>query len=190
MYKRQVVGQAYKIVVAPNFPNGVAELAEPQSETYIVVASTVTLADLTAALEAAIDANTQSKFTATSTATTVVITQKDFTIEGFTVRLATSSDAIVATAAYVAPAGTAAIVTANVPPTTTVGGAAYDTYIITIDNRKYFGSDGDVSAEQVQAIVYANIAGAGSYANFTAAMLAIFDGSNGAPVLGLSLIHI
>lgn len=179
-----VVGTAYKIVIRPNFPDGLAELAEPRSETYIVVASTAVLADLTIALTAAINANTQSKFTSTSTVTTVVINQRDFTIEGFTVTLATNSDAIATGTPYVAPAGTAAIVAANVPPSTTVGGAAYDTYIISIDQRKYFDSAGDVTAEKLQAIVYANIAGTGSYANFTAAMLAIFDGSNGAPVLG------
>jgi len=171
-----VVGQAYKIVIRPNFPDGSAELAEPQSETYIVIASTAVLADLTAALDAAIDANTLSKFTATSTATTVVITQKDFTIEGFTIGLATGSASITTGTPYTAPAGTPAIVKAAVPPGTTVGGAGYTTYIFTIDVRKYYDSAGDVTASHLQAIVYANTGG-GTYGAFNVALTAIADGT-------------
>lgn len=173
-----VVGQAYKLVIRPNLIKvGVAEIPIGQSETYIAVASTTDPADLAQQFTDAINNNTQSKVAATIAAAVITLTQKDFTIDGFTVPESPGGTVLVDTAAFVKPAGTQALVEADLPSGTTVDATTFTKYEIVIHRRKEFASDGDVTAQKVVAIVYADDDG-GTFAAWNTAITAVMDGTD------------
>tara|TARA_R110002020_G_scaffold220785_1_gene428727 strand:+ start:6456 stop:7202 length:747 start_codon:yes stop_codon:yes gene_type:complete len=172
-----VIGQAYKLVLRPNLIKlGVAEIPVGQSETYIAVASTVVADDLSQQFSDAIDNNTQSTIDAANAAGVITLTQKDFSIAGFTVPEAPGGTVIATGTPYVAPSGTQALVQADVPPTTTVNASTFTKYEISVHKRKEFASDGDVTAQKVTAIIYADDQFA-TYGAFNTALTTIVDGT-------------
>ena len=170
-----VVGTASKIIIKANLkPDGVAVFAQNESKTYIIVASTTNVDDLGNAFADAINNDNTSFVTATYTAGTDVLelTQKNFDIDGFSV----PDSPVVSTTntAFVEPAGTADIVQGFVDSSVTVGSSQYKKYEITFHQSKEFDSAGDVTAQKLVAIIFADDQDAG-FAAFDTAITNIFD---------------
>ena len=173
-----IIGQAFKIVIRPNLQRlGVAEIPTGQSETTIIIATTTTLTDLIDLFVTAINNNSQ-KVTATRNANVLELNQDDFTIDGFSVpEFPAGITGVTTNTAFVAPNGSPSQVESFVDSSVTVAaGGQFRQYTLAIHKRKEFASDGDVTAQKVLAIVFADELDAG-FAAFNTALVAILDGS-------------
>lgn len=173
-----VIGQAYKIKLRPNLIRiGVAEIPIGQTEVYITVATTVTANDLSQQFADAITNNTQSKVTAVNAAGVITVTQKDFTIDGFSVPEVPGLVVVATTTPFVKPAGSQTEVEGAVDSSVSVDATTFQKYEIELHRRKEFDSAGDVSAQRLLAIVYVDDTD-GNFAALDTELDAVFDGTH------------
>lgn len=173
-----IIGDPFKIIIRPNLQRlGVAEIPKGQTETYIVLATTTTLTDLIDLFVTAINNNSQT-VTGTRNANVLELDQNDFDIDGFSVpEFPAGITGVTTNTAFTAPNGSPSQVESFVDSSVTVAASGqFRRYTIVIHNRKEFASDGDVTAQKVLAIVFADEL-AGSFAAFNTAITAIVDGS-------------
>ena len=170
-----VVGTAHKIILKANQKSGgVAVFPEGETKTYIIVASTTDVDDLGNQFKDAITNDLTSFVTAIYTAGTDVLelTQKNFDINGFSVP--DSPVASVTNTGFTAPAGTPAVVQGFVDSSVTVGSSQYKKYEITLNKTKEFDSSGDVTAQKLVVIIFADDQDAG-FAAFDTAIGDVFN---------------
>lgn len=165
-----VVGQAYKIVIRANQkPLGVAEMPDGKSKTYIVIASTTSISDLVTQFTGAINNDLSAFVDATANTNDLELVQKGgFTIDGYSI----PDSPVVPTSvtAFTKPQGSPTEVESFVDKSVTVdAGGQFKKYVITIHNRKEFDSAGDVSAQKLVAIIFADET-AGDFAAFNTAL--------------------